>query len=312
MSGPRARVLLIGNSRWHWAETSDRSLLERVFPADRSAAMDPGEPGAGAQDPCDQARSAVINPCPPDRGKAPWIHRDASPPAAATWPASEILAWAAVGPVPEAFAGHLSAERRLQTSQVPLEGAPPWLGVDRALVAWQAWRRQQALEPAPVLVADAGTALSLTLVGRQGRFLGGRLLAGAALQWRAMAAGTAQLPELAAGGMANEATGEGAGAALTDLWPQATAAAMEIGVIQGLAAAVAHAHGQLRQGAEPRAGDAAAAWQGMGDLRLWLCGGDGPRLAPLLRVAGVPVIEAPHLAMEALIRLALNQLAGIS
>ncbi|MFM8525318.1 MAG: type III pantothenate kinase [Cyanobacteriota bacterium] len=285
MSGRRARVLLIGNSRWHWAEPSATGEVG-AFPV-------ASEAGAGGA----------------------WCGCDGPPPPPGAWAAEDLMAWAAVGPVPERYRDLLPPSRRIATPQVPLRGAPAWLGVDRALVAWQAWRRQQALAPAPVLVADAGTVLSLTLVGREGGFLGGRLLAGAALQWRAMAAGTVRLPELAPeltmNGMACGATDAEGGAALTDLWPQATTAAMEVGVLQGLAAAVAAAHGQLRQGDRTseaaQESVAAGGWRGMAGLRLWLCGGDGPRLAPLLRAAGVPAVEAPHLAMEALI-----QLAGVS
>jgi type III pantothenate kinase len=221
-----------------------------------------------------------------------WDVFDGPPPRAGAWQSGDTLAWAAVGPIPPEQVDQLPADRRLMTAQVPLGGTPSWLGVDRALVGWQAWRRQQAMEPAPVLVADAGTVLSLTLVGRDGRFLGGRLLAGAALQWRAMAAGTAHLPTLACPD-ADAPSGHERWPAPTEAWPQSTAAAMEVGVLQGLAAAVAQAHGQLR-GARPAGGVP----------RLWLCGGDSPRLAPLLRASGVDVEDAPHLAIEALIALA--------
>ena len=264
------RVLLIGNSRWHWAEAS----------ASGAIAAAPG--GAAGID---------------------WRCWDGPGADRAGWPPTAIRAWAAVGPVPDDAAALLPAERRLHTAQVPLLGAPAWLGVDRALVAWQAWCRQQRLEPAPVLVADAGTVLSLTLVGRQGRFLGGRLLAGAALQWRAMAAGTAGLPALALAAGDAMAADPAAAEAPAALWPQATAAAMEVGVIEGLAAAVDQALAQLRRlGSSPEAA-ASADWRGMEDLRLWICGGDGPRLAPRLKRAGLPLVEAPHLAVEALIRL---------
>lgn len=273
MSAPWGRVLLIGNSRWHWAEaTAATPLSSRESPA--------GTPAAA------------------------WRCWDAPASEAVSWRPSEIRAWAAVGPVPAELAAALPADRRLHTGQVPLPGAPTWLGVDRALVAWQAWCRQQRLAPGPVLVADAGTVLSLTLVSREGRFLGGRLLAGAALQWRAMAAGTAALPELAPAALDGEAADSAALADPAALWPQATAAAMAVGVIEGLVAAVVQAHDQARSLADPAAAAGSEACQGLDDLRLWVCGGDGPPLIPRLREAGVAVIEAPHLALEALIRLA--------
>jgi type III pantothenate kinase len=159
-----------------------------------------------------------------------------------------------VGPVPR-WSG-LDPDRRLTLAHIPLASAPPWLGVDRALVAWQAWQECRL----PVLVADAGTALSLTRVDDAGRFAGGRILAGAALQWKALAAATVLLPELADPPDGGDGT---AGA-----WPAATAAAMRVGVLAGLAAAVA------------------AAWQDacrdMPDCRLRITGGDGAVLAERL------------------------------
>ena len=186
------------------------------------------------------------------------------------------LAWAAVGAVPLEAA--LPAASRLQLEDVPLSGSPPWLGIDRALAGWWAAR----LCGGPVLVADAGTVLSLTLVDGQGRFAGGRLMAGAALQLAAMGSATAGLPalegELEAGGEA---------------WPLATAAAMRRGVVEGLAAAVREAGRQARA-QEPR-------------CRIVLTGGDGPTLLPLLRrwpELGSDVLTLhPELCLEALVAL---------
>ena len=243
-----ARWLLIGNSRWHWAETGADGGLSFRHQAP------PAEAG----------------------GAAP-------------------LAWAAVGPV---VAGPgLPPERRLVLAQVPLAGAPPGLGIDRALAAWWAWRQLGA----PVLVADCGTVLSLTRVDRQGCFAGGRLQAGLALQLRAMAAGTVALPELRPEPMAAATAGAAEPAGAAALWPAATAAAMAVGVEQGLAAAVA-----------------AAARQAGPGVRLVLTGGDAERLGPLLAPLLAPWLAAgpqpaggpepppllwPHLCLEALVAL---------
>ena len=99
-------------------------------------------------------------------------------------------AWAAVGSVPKEL--ERWQPQRLLTSDVPLAQLPPALGVDRALAAWGAWQQQRQ----PVLVADAGTALSLTLVDAAGCFQGGRLMAGGRLQLQALHQGTADLPTL--------------------------------------------------------------------------------------------------------------------
>jgi NADH-quinone oxidoreductase subunit I len=98
--------------------------------------------------------------------------------------------------LPVEVAWGLPAQRRLEGSEVPLRSLPLWVGIDRALAGWGAWRRQGVSEQGgAVLVADAGTVLSLTRVDGRGQFQGGRLLAGVALQLRAMAQGTAALPD---------------------------------------------------------------------------------------------------------------------
>lgn len=193
--------LLIGNSRWHWA-----------------------------QGPAGERRY--------------W----SEPPRPALPQAPER--WAAVGSLP---AG-LDPAARITVAQIPLAAAPAWLGVDRALAGWQAWQRSAG----PVLVADAGTALSLTWIDGQGRFAGGRLLAGAALQLQSLHSGTQALPLLPLSGLDWPA----------DPWPQQTQAAMAVGVLDGLAGALQRAAaGLVRQ--EP-------------GVRLWLTGGDGERLHHLL------------------------------
>ncbi|MEB3275937.1 MAG: type III pantothenate kinase [Cyanobacteriota bacterium] len=171
-------------------------------------------------------------------------------------PSLQPQAWAAVGPVP----APLEPSRRVTLDQVPLQQVPPWLGIDRALAGYQAWCHAGA----PVLVADAGTALSLTRVDAQGRFAGGRLMAGAALQLQALHQGTQALPAVRFEQVLQLAGAEGS-------WPQPTDAAMACGVLQGLAGALQRAASQL-EAVEPR-------------LQLWLTGGDGPVLHQLLQQA---------------------------
>ncbi|MEX0588703.1 MAG: type III pantothenate kinase [Cyanobium sp.] len=172
----------------------------------------------------------------------------------------------------------LPARSRVLTAQVPLDRTPSWLGVDRALAGWRAWQ----LSGSPVLVADAGTALSLTRIHANGAFAGGRLLAGAALQLRSLQAATAGLPGL-----------ELPLTVPVQPWPQATVEAMAAGVMRGLAAAVAQACCEAR-GEDP-------------GCRLWITGGDGPMLASLvmelLGGSSLDVQLAPALALEALVEL---------
>ncbi len=207
------------------------------------------------------------------------------PPACALEPGilDDLVGWAAVGAVPASVA--LPPNRRLGLEQVPLAALPPWLGLDRALAGWLAWRRHGR----GVLVADAGTVLSLTRVEGSGRFAGGRLLAGVGLQLGAMAAGTAALPRLEL-----PLTDPPAATQAPALdWPTETHRAMVTGVVQGLAAAVADAALEAH-GLEP-------------GCHLVLSGGDGalllPRLQRLLAGQGVMVELQPDLALEALVQL---------
>lgn len=233
---PPARWLLIGNSRWHWA-----------------APAPGGEPGL---------RVHHSLP-PPDQGP-----EQGSDQGAEGFPA--LLGWAAVGPLPSAIP--LPSQAQLGLADVPLACLPAWLGLDRALAGWGGWR----LVAGPVLVADAGTVLSLTRVDADGCFAGGRLLAGVALQLRAMADATALLPAIA---MHEQPLG-GQVQSLP-LWPHDTATAMRSGVVRGLAAAINAGLAEAKQ-QEPR-------------CRLLLTGGDGAALAALLAAE-----HRPDLCLEAL------------
>ncbi|MEB3324499.1 MAG: type III pantothenate kinase [Cyanobacteriota bacterium] len=233
-AGGGPRWLLIGNSRWHWAE--------------------PGPDG--------ELRGWDGRPSPSDGGPPP-------------------LAWAAVGRLPDPLPFPL--ERRVCLADVPLSGCPPWLGVDRALAGWGAWREMEA----SVLVVDGGTVLSLTRVDAGGTFRGGRLLAGRRLQLEAMATGTALLPSIPS--QPELATTEPEADEQDPAWPQATATAMGLGVEAGLAAAVIQA-----------AREAGCRW-------VVLTGGDGAllhqRVAPELECFGLAVAHRPLLCLESLARL---------
>jgi type III pantothenate kinase len=225
------RLLLVGNSRWHWAE--------------RQA---PDQP-------------EVVR----------YWHEPGPPPANNGW--MDLEAWAAVGSLPQELA--LPPQRRLSLEQVPLLEMPRWLGVDRALAGWQAWRSGGQ----GVLVADAGTCLSLTWVDGEGRFRGGRLSAGLGLQLRSLGAATAALPQLSLGVVEPGAADPG------DPWPRATVAAMLEGCLRACAGSITQAWKDLGNG-QP--------------CRLWLTGGDGERLMPLLLQAGLDPELAPDLCLQAL------------
>ena len=142
---------------------------------------------------------------------------------------------------------------RIRLEDVPLPKAPPWLGVDRALGAWMAWRcsQEQKLDCSRgLLLVDAGTVLSLTRVTADGCFGGGQLIPGYRLQLQAMADGTLGLPSTPED-LDNDA--------LQEVFPQQTVAAMQRGVLEAMLASIAAAQ-QHAQGL------------------LWICGGDAALL----------------------------------
>ena len=222
-----SRCLLIGNSRWHWAE---------------------------------------------QRASAQWVYQhEAAAPEALDRP-SDLLAWAAVGPIPSHPC--LKLNRRLNVSEVPLQGVPPWLGIDRALAGWGAWRAND--KRVGVLVVDAGTVLSLTRISAEGTFCGGLLAAGYGLQLRAMAEATAGLNVTSPVGLDPEDAKP---------FPFETQAAMRSGAQQSLVGLIRQAHAQ-------------SPWP------IWLCGGDAPQLLPTLQEQlGEEVLHAPNLVMEAMVEL---------
>ena len=219
--------LLIGNSRWHWAE-----LQADCWRFDHSA---------------------------PDLSRL-----EISPPV-----------WAAVGPVPETPL--LNEGRRLTLEDVPLENCPPWLGVDRALGAFSAWSRcveQQLDVQAGVLLADAGTVLSLTLLDPESGFrwsADSRSADAAARPWqRVLPVWNCRFL------MWNPA-----------IYSLETDAAMWRGSLQALVGAVGEA-------------------QRLTGALLWLCGGDAARLKPELIRAGIQVRCDPDLVMKGLVDLMPN------
>lgn len=69
---------------------------------------------------------------------------------------------------------------------------PDQLGIDRLLSAYATWNRWQQ----PSVVIDAGSAVTIDWVDDCGRYCGGVILPGLNLQSRALAIGTAALPQV--------------------------------------------------------------------------------------------------------------------
>lgn len=162
-------ALVIGNSRLHWA-WFDNFTLQRTW--------DTPHLSASAVAPLthypDFSRIlGELHPLFPSQAQLPL------------WVASVVPAQAEIW---QAYCKtHL-----LTLDQIPLQGLYPTLGVDRALALWGAIHLIQR----PVLVVDAGTALTLTAADVTGQLIGGAILPGLGLQLRSLHQYTAALPDI--------------------------------------------------------------------------------------------------------------------
>jgi hypothetical protein len=87
----------------------------------------------------------------------------------------------------------------LQSVDLPLVSRleePERIGVDRALAAWFTYAEHGAPQRRGAIAVTLGTALTLTCVSRAGELLGGAITASPLLAARALASGTAALPEI--------------------------------------------------------------------------------------------------------------------
>ncbi|MFB2975962.1 pantothenate kinase [Microseira sp. BLCC-F43] len=84
------------------------------------------------------------------------------------------------------------AVRIITLDQIPLGGIYPTLGIDRALAVWGAGK----IWGWPVLVIDAGTALTFTGADGNHQLVGGAILPGLGLQLKSLGQRTAALPEI--------------------------------------------------------------------------------------------------------------------
>lgn len=153
--------------------------------------------------------------------------------------------------------------------QVPLQGVYPTLGIDRALALWGAgvtWSY-------PILVIDAGTALTFTGADANRHLVGGAILPGLGLQLQSLSQRTANLPSVEAQ------------MSLPTRWALNTPESIYSGVIYTIIAGMC---------------DFIKDWlQEFPESRVCLTGGDGKRLLVYLRshFPQVPsrVIFDPHL-----------------
>jgi len=155
---------------------------------------------------------------------------------------------------------------------IPIEtdvSEPEKVGVDRLLAALAAYRQVKGA----CIVVDAGTAVTIDAVSADGVFQGGAIFPGLDLMARALADGTARLPEVS---MPTEAPAVG----------KNTREAIAAGVLRGAAGAVA----ALIEGMRKTVGRRAP---------VLLTGGDAPRLVPYLPSDCRDVV--PNLVLEGLV-----------
>ncbi|MEO0542135.1 MAG: pantothenate kinase, partial [Cyanobacteria bacterium P01_A01_bin.105] len=97
--------------------------------------------------------------------------------------------WASVVPQQAEQWRQVAIAHEVQCDRIPVQGLYPTLGIDRILALLGAGSTYKW----PVLVIDAGTALTVT-GGVRAHFAGGAILPGLQLQLQSLAQGTAALP----------------------------------------------------------------------------------------------------------------------
>ena len=244
-------VLAIGNSRLHWAMFNGEALQQ-------------------AWDTPYLSRLAIAYLCQRDR-------QDAPPPELHYFPYDDIahlpLWLASVVPQQTTLWENHPNHRRIALNNIPIQGLYPSLGIDRALTLWGAIQQLGN----PVLVIDAGTALTFTAADDQRHLVGGAILPGVLLQIRALVEGTAALPLAALP----------KGAALAR-WATQTPDAIRSGIFYGVLATIQDfANDWLRRYPE---------------TAIALTGGDSDRLYSALQANTPALAERIHLDPHLLFR----------
>jgi len=155
----------------------------------------------------------------------------------------------------------------LKSTDVPIKTslhAPDAVGVDRLLAAWGAWTKLQTA----VVIADAGSALTVDWVDASGTFQGGAILPGIEMQLQALADHTPALQ----GAVRQVAAEHAAGALQAPGYPGTdTVAAIATGVYTSVAATIEAFTTRVRQTCDA-------------EVPLWLTGGDAARISQGVRV----------------------------
>ena len=93
------------------------------------------------------------------------------------------LIWASVGKLPDLF---LRKENEIKTQDIKLQNLPNYFGVDRALACLEAFKIIENPFQKDLLIADCGTALSLTKLNAKGSIIGGQIIPGFLTQLKSM------------------------------------------------------------------------------------------------------------------------------
>ncbi len=157
--------LSIGNSRYHWAWFSDTKLQStwdtEYLTIDRFSSLFPIH------------LQSIIKTDLIDINNIPIYLVSVVPNQTAIWQ-------------------RLSQVKLITLADIPVFNLYPTLGIDRALAIFGAGE----IYGYPVLVIDGGTALTITGIDENKRFIGGAILPGLRLQLCSLANGTAALPAI--------------------------------------------------------------------------------------------------------------------
>ena len=180
------------------------------------------------------------------------------------------LKWASVGPFPKNI--KLCPSKRINLDDIPLTNLPPYLGIDRALASWSAFKKQSSRtnNEKDLIIIDAGTILSITKITKQGEFAGGQLISGLRLQVSSMVNGalnlkTPKIYKVPKGTFQYE-----------------TESAMIRGSINALTGIILQVFEETK-------------------LPIWLCGGDAPVIINELKNKNIEINYYPNLVLEGMI-----------
>ncbi|MEH2314348.1 MAG: pantothenate kinase [Nostoc sp.] len=166
-------ALEIGNSRLHWALFLDETLSSAwdtdYFPESLIQQLTK----------CQTLNDLLKKIFPPDQPSDFFTLTKIPPLLIASVVPSQTAIWQTYPNV-----------RVITLDQVPLKGMYPTLGIDRALALWGAGKTWGF----PMLVIDAGTALTFTAADANQCLIGGAILPGIGLQFAALGQQTGQLP----------------------------------------------------------------------------------------------------------------------